>query len=157
MRFPIEPLVTAAGSRSVLAEAVGIQQQSLRQRLGRGTGLKAEEADRWACAIGLTPWDVWPEEWGAYMAEAEDEAREKKRLAVAKWRKANPERARAIDRASRERRRAAIARQRVEDYRRNRERYLARRRERYQSDPAFRERSRAASRAAKQRRREEAA
>lgn len=59
--LPVEPLVEHAGGVSQLARIVGTSRRSV-QRAGR-SGLRVWKADRWACALGLHPSEVWGHAW----------------------------------------------------------------------------------------------
>lgn len=58
MRYPLEPLLELAGTRSQLAEAVHMDPRNL-ARLA-ADGLTDRMADRLACMVGLHPSMLWP-------------------------------------------------------------------------------------------------
>jgi hypothetical protein len=58
-RYDVNELLVASGaeSKAALARAVGVSRDTVRVRVTRG--LNAEEAERWAHAVGLDPRSVW--------------------------------------------------------------------------------------------------
>lgn len=60
--YPIEPLLAATGL--TLNGFIRLHMPSVNgtyYRRARDLGLTADQADRWACAAGLHPFEVWPE------------------------------------------------------------------------------------------------
>lgn len=67
-RFPLRPLLDAAGGPEPLAHALGydgVRDMGQHTNIGRWcrTGLSMIQADRFACAINLHPSMIWPTLW----------------------------------------------------------------------------------------------
>lgn len=60
-RFPVAPLVAAAGSAGALARAVGVSERTVAR--WQSTGVLWPVADRLATRIGRHPSEVWPDQW----------------------------------------------------------------------------------------------
>jgi hypothetical protein len=71
-RFPVEPLLRAAGVRfearpnteslkADVADAIGVERATF--EMWQRRGMRWPHADQAACALGLHPSDVWPEWW----------------------------------------------------------------------------------------------
>lgn len=59
-RYPLQPLLDAAGvTLNGLRQLVPMNGSTYRN--AREHGLTEQQADRYACALGLVPWSVWPE------------------------------------------------------------------------------------------------
>lgn len=89
--FPIEPLLAAwrdrnpphqqsrctctqggcCASAESLARLVGVSHSTMHRRLRCGT-ITADEADQWACAVGIPPHAVWRDDWGRSIYEPDD-------------------------------------------------------------------------------------
>ena len=64
MRFPIAPLMAAAGLPSMNALRAVFPMSGTEYRRLQSEGLSGLQADRWAVKVGLNPAEVWPD-WGA--------------------------------------------------------------------------------------------
>lgn len=62
-RFAIDPLIDAAGGLTELARRVGATRSSIAHAMARGA--RPWTADRWACALGFHPCEVWGDDWWA--------------------------------------------------------------------------------------------
>lgn len=60
-RFPVAPLLARVDCIGDLARVVGVTRRTVHRKLH--DGLLPHDADRWALAFGLTPWEVWGD-WG---------------------------------------------------------------------------------------------
>lgn len=61
-RLPVEPLLdVVAGNVSRLAELAGVSRKAVHR--ARQVGLRFAEGDRWACALGRHPLEVWGDSW----------------------------------------------------------------------------------------------
>lgn len=153
-RLPIEPLLAFAGSYRQVALRSGLNVREVYRDRIKG-GLTVVAADRAACAFGLHPAEIWPEEWAEIEAEAlaevraaEDARRERKRARERHYQRewsrrryqSDPEWAERQRQRLREARPVIVAKQRL----------------RYQNDPDYRERRKREAREYRARKRQEA-
>lgn len=129
MRYPFDPIDVHRGDTeiSVLADKIGVAHSTIQK--WRDRGMEEHNADRVATALGLHPWQLWPEMLAVATAPVMRECehpdcfeefiltRSDKRFCSARCRERAPERAA-----------------------RHRERSAAYARERYRSDPEYRAR-----------------
>lgn len=67
-RLPVAPLVAEVGSVAALALRIGVDRRLVYRAMHRGVSVW--KADRWACALGLHPCEVWGDLWWGAAVES---------------------------------------------------------------------------------------